>query len=128
VIVDPGGPAIFDAVEYEFSGFFAPIDNAKVNSAKAGQAIPVKWQVADANGEAISDPASFVSITSSGGLCYDAPTDAIETYVGGSGLQYLGNGNWQYNWKTPKAYAGECRHMTLTLADGTTHTADFKFK
>jgi hypothetical protein len=47
---------------------------------------------------------------------------------GSSGLQYLGNGNWQENWKTLKGYAGTCRMMVLTLADGTQFTAMFKFK
>jgi hypothetical protein len=37
-------------------------------------------------------------------------------------------GNWQYNWKTDKAYAGTCRTMVLTLSDNTTHSATFKFK
>jgi hypothetical protein len=40
----------------------------------------------------------------------------------------LGNGNWQYNWKTPKTYAGQCRVMQLNLSDGSTHIANFKFK
>jgi hypothetical protein len=34
----------------------------------------------------------------------------------------------QFNWKTPKNYAGQCRTMTLNLSDGTTHTASFTFK
>jgi hypothetical protein len=56
------------------------------------------------------------------------PEDAIEDYSGASGLQYLGDGDWQFNWKTPKSYAGQCRTMTLTLSDGSTHTASFSFK
>jgi hypothetical protein len=56
-------------------------------------------------------------------------TDPIpEEPSGASGLQYLGSGNWQYNWKTSKGYAGTCRVMVLTLNDGTQHTAEFKFK
>ena len=30
-------------------------------------------------------------------------------------------------WKTDKAWAGTCRELTITLNDGTTHTAQFKF-
>jgi hypothetical protein len=37
-------------------------------------------------------------------------------------------GNWQFNWKTQKSYAGQCRTMTLMLSDGTTHTASFTFR
>jgi hypothetical protein len=56
------------------------------------------------------------------------PTDAVETYTNASGLLYLGGGNWQFNWKTPKAYAGQCRIMTLMLSDGSTQPAEFQFK
>jgi hypothetical protein len=56
-------------------------------------------------------------------------TDPIpEEASGASGLQYLGSGNWEYNWKTSKGYAGTCRVMVLTLKDGSQHTAEFKFK
>jgi hypothetical protein len=116
---------------YQFTGFSSPIDNLpKLNSSKAGQAIPVKWRITDANGVGISDPASFRSVTSTGGVnCSTSSVDAIEDYTGNSGLQYLGNGNWQFNWKTPKSYAGQCRRMKLNLADGTVdRVADFKFK
>lgn len=57
------------------------------------------------------------------------PPDAVETYSGGSGLQYQGDGNWQFNWATPKAYAGSCRVLRVNLADGEiNHTAQFQFK
>lgn len=118
-------------VEYNFAGFFQPVDNGILNLAKAGQTIPVKWRLTDANGVPISDPSSFVSVTSSAtiGGC-GGSADAIETYSGSSasGLQYLGNGNWQYNWKTPKSYAGQCRTLSLNLKDGAAaHFASFKF-
>jgi len=28
---------------------------------------------------------------------------------------YHGNGVWQYNWQTPKSYAGHCVELTLNL-------------
>jgi hypothetical protein len=59
--------------------------------------------------------------------CEAGPTDAVEDYAGESGLQYLGDGNSQFSWKTLKDYAGQCRMLTLELSDGTTLTADFKF-
>jgi hypothetical protein len=113
-----------------FSGFGPPIDNDAVNTVQAGQAIPVKWHLDDAAGNPVSDPASFVSLTSQsgGGACGGPPASAAESAAGNSGLQYLGNGDWQFNWKTPKAYAGQCRTMTLTLNDGSTHQASFQFK
>ncbi|HEX9124147.1 MAG TPA: PxKF domain-containing protein [Actinomycetota bacterium] len=118
-------------VGYNFTGFYQPIDNTVANSAKAGQAVPVKWRLTDYYGVGISDPASFVSVSSStaGGSC-GGTVDAIEEYAGSSGLLYLGDGNWQYNWKTPKSYAGSCRTMKLyLLGSGSPYkTADFQFK
>ena len=94
------------------------------------RAIPIKWRLTTADGTAVSDPGSFVSVSSqsAGGACAGLPDDAIEEYAGSSGLQYQGDGNWQFNWKTPKTYSGQCRTMTLTLSDGTTHAACFLFR
>ncbi|MDQ4048691.1 MAG: DVUA0089 family protein [Actinomycetota bacterium] len=113
-----------------FDGFFSPIDNDTVNSAKAGQTVPVKYRLVAANGTPVSDPSSFAGLTSqaAAGACAGQPSDAVETYSGNSGLQYLGDGNWQFNWKTPKSYEGQCRTMTMTLNDGSTHEASFLFK
>jgi hypothetical protein len=115
---------------YTFEGFFSPIDNTLLNLANAGQTVPVKYRIT-LNGVAVSDPNSFVALTSRqvdcGTLATLAP-DAIETYSTNSGLQYNGDGNWHFNWQTLKAYSGQCRVMTLTLNDGSTHDADFKFK
>ena len=123
------------SVQYKFSGFFQPIDNPPtINVGNAGQTVPVKWQITDANGVAISDPASFISLTTINGSCQQGSGDSIETYSGSSGLQYLGNGNWQFNWKTPKSYSGTCKTMVLNLADGVIpapgqpRTAYFRFK
>jgi hypothetical protein len=72
-----------------------------------------------------------VSLTSSNlncGTFAGEPESSIETYAGSSGLQYLGDGNWQYNWKTPKSYTDSCRTMVLNLKDGSKYTANFKFK
>ena len=125
-------PFVVAESNYVFSKFFSPIDNLLVvNNAKAGQAIPVKWRITDINGAPISDPASFKDLGSYQISCSSFtgdPTDAIEEYASGSsGLQYSGDGYWQFNWKTPKTYAGQCRKMVLTLGDGSKHEADFRF-
>lgn len=124
---------VFSSYKYVFDGFFSPIDNLPtVNKANAGQAIPVKWKLTDKNGVPISDPASFKSITSYAVNCANFngdPTSAVDEYAAGnSGLQYQGDGWWQFNWKTPKTYKGTCRTMKLTLDDGSVHTASFSFK
>ena len=119
----------------DFYGFFSPIDNLPTaNNARAGQAIPVKWRLTDTSGMPISDQASFTSLTSYDISCdglSGEPETAVEEYTAGSsGLQYLGDGYWQFNWKTPKtaSYVNHCRKMVLTLGDGTMHEANFKFK
>lgn len=121
-------------VTYKFSGFFPPIDNLpEVNSVKAGQAIPAKWRLTDANDVPIADPASFDSLQSYVTNCTDFsgdPVDAVEEVAAGaSGLQYLGDGYWQYNWKTPKNYADTCRVMVVEFNSGAlSPAAKFKFK
>ena len=113
-------------------GFYAPVDMGTVNLAQAGQAIPAKWRLTDCSGAPIGDAASFVGLYSYPVSCTDLTGDpgaAVEEYAPGtSGLQYKGDRYWQFNWKTPKSYANSCRVMTLTLKDGSTHNADFRFK
>ena len=118
-------------VAYRFEGFFSPIDNALLNSAKAGQAIPAKWRLTDANGVAIDSATSFVGLYSSLNLCEGGqPTDAVEEDAAGdSGLQYNGDGYWQFNWKTPKGYANTCRAMYVTFdSEQTSPVVRFMFK
>ena len=49
-------------VNYDFTGFFQPINNEAVNKAKAGQAIPAKWRIMDCAGSPIDDSGSFVAL------------------------------------------------------------------
>ena len=118
---------------YRFEGFFSPVDNPpNVNVANSGQSVPIKWHITDILGVPISDPVSFKSLTSSTVNCVTYvgdPVFAIEDYAAGySGLQYSGDGKWQFNWKTSKTYAKQCRTVVLTLNDGSTYSANFKFK
>jgi hypothetical protein len=122
-----------DSSLYNFEGFFAPLDNPPtVNTVKAGSAVPVKWRLTSAGAAPVSDPNSFVGLFSYQVSC--GTTDGLEAPIepvapGGSGLQYLDNGNWQINWKTlPNYPRGSCRVVELRLNDGTSHYADFKFK
>jgi hypothetical protein len=111
-----------------FDGFFDPVDMNMINVAKAGQAIPLKFDVYDANGP-VSDLGS-VSVTTQAINCssLSEASDAVEEYAAGdSGLQNLGLGNYQFNWKTPKTYAGTCERVHLDTGDGISHTADFQF-
>jgi hypothetical protein len=117
-------------VAYGFSGFLAPVeDPPAVNQARAGRTIPVAWRLTDAGGAPIADASSFVGLTATAATCGagTGPGGTTEISSGRSGLQYLGDGAWQFNWKTQKAYAGSCRVLSLNLADGTSRTALFQF-
>jgi hypothetical protein len=122
------------AVTYNFDGFFAPVDNGSVvNVVKAGQTIPVKWRLTDANRQPVSDSASFknppLSVTE---ISCDpnAVLDDVEQLATGStdAPQYLGDGNWQYNWQT-KGIAKKCYAMKVEFSNGTSSPpANFKFR
>lgn len=115
------------------TGFFHPVDmNDVLNVAKAGQGIPLKFKL-----DVDPMPGLAVTVTSVQYNCSSGATigtDEIEVYTGSSGLQYLGSGNWQWNWRTPKTYANQCRTVTLTpSANGyafnpASITAKFQFK
>jgi hypothetical protein len=118
------------SVAYGFAGFFSPVDNPSVmNSAKAGQAIPLKWRLVDANNVPITN-LSGVNLTVASLSCAAGTTaDAVEEYAAGSsGLQNLGDGYYQFNWKTPASYASSCKTLKLDLGEGTFHMALFQFK
>jgi hypothetical protein len=98
-----------------------------VNSASAGRTIPLKWRLTDASGNPITSLAS-VSVTSLvGGCSAGAPADSVEEYTStATGLQNLGDGYYQYNWKTEKSWSG-CRTLRLDLGGGQMVTALFQF-
>ena len=107
-------------VKYNFIGFSAPVDRPNTqNVSKAGQAIPLKWQLLDANGQPVTNLAAVdikISSLSCGG---NVPTDLIEEYASGaSGLNNKGGGNYQFNWKTPTNYAGTCKNIGLDFGSG----------
>ena len=48
---------------------------------------------------------------------------------GATSLFYRASGTqYSFLWKTDKAWSGSCVQLVLKLADGTTHSANFKFK
>lgn len=132
------GGTVFAAVPgYYFRGFGAPVDNGALNVAKAGRAIPLKWQVFDfAVAPVVDLDPTVVAISSVSIPCEGTglPSDGVEEYAaGGSRLQNLGDGVYQINWATSKQHAGTCRRLLLDLGernpDGTPfhRTADFHF-
>jgi len=60
----------------------------------------------------------------------DPAIDLEETVnAGGSSLSYnSATDQYNYVWKTDPSWAGTCRQLVVTLNDGSTHRANFKFK
>ena len=115
-------------VLYNFTGFFSPVNNPPVfNNVNAGRAIPVKFSLSGDKGLGIFPAGSPASQT----IACDssAPLADLEGTVssGGSTLTYSPD-QYHYNWKTDSSWAGTCRQLVVTLNDGSTHVAKFKFK
>jgi hypothetical protein len=97
----------------------------------AGQAIPLKWRITDANDVPVlnltSVTVTVVTIPCSLGTTPNQPTEQST-----SGLLNQGNGYYQFNWATPKSYRSSCKQMRLNLSEGNAinpvyHTANFRF-
>jgi hypothetical protein len=105
-------------VGFQMSDLFAPSDKPNtMNVSTAGQAIPLKWRLTDAGGTPVTNLASAtVSVT--GVSCTLGTTEDLieEIAAGSSGLQNLGDGYYQINWKSPTNYAGSCKSLNLSLA------------
>jgi len=118
-------------VIYKFTGFSAPVDNAPTfNIANAGQTIPLRFRVTDANDIPVTDLVN-VTVTAESLQCELGTTvDQVEEYTSGnSGLLNLGDGYYQFNWKTPKSYANSCKTLWIDLGEGEgfEHPALFMF-
>lgn len=128
-----GNPAsVTYQVIYAWNGFFQPIDNGENvwNTVKAGSAVPVKFSLGGDQGLSIfaTGYPKLFKVSCTGGT-----EDAIESTVtaGGSSLTYDAlAGQYIYVWKTDKSWANTitCGRLYVTLIDGTTHSANFKFK
>ncbi|WP_308492160.1 PxKF domain-containing protein [Microbacterium terrisoli] len=117
------------SVVYAWSGLTAPVNTGDVvNSVKAGSAVPVGFSLAGDQGTAVLAAGSPSVVF--GACSPSAPVDTIEQTVtaGASGLQYdPASDQYTYVWKTNKSWSGTCATLSLTLDDGTTHTAVFSF-
>jgi hypothetical protein len=102
-----------------FSGFLPPLGGD--NQQNAGSTIPVKFSVGLDLGLDIFAPGSLFSrqINCSPNSCGAnvgigpwEPTESV-----GGGLR-ITDGQYHYDWKTDKAWAGTCRELEVILLDG----------
>jgi hypothetical protein len=120
---------------YTFIGFNSPLENLPIsNSAKAGQTVPIKWQLMDESGNILSDLALIESTKFAAADCdwqddaYDNPIYDADA-AGESGLHYDAvEQQYVFGWKTKKGMADSCKVFILTLADGQQHFARFMIK
>jgi hypothetical protein len=113
------------AVQYKFSGFLAPL-NTGVSYA-LGRAIPIKFQLTNYTGAAITSLVAVSSllvapVKSDGSL----GTPLVPVSSDGKNLTYSG-GQYLFNWKTTGLSAGSYQ-IQLNLADGTTQTKTIQLK
>jgi hypothetical protein len=118
-------------VGYFFTGFSAPVDRPNtLNVSKAGQAIPLKWQLTDFYSVGVTNVTAVTVNAKDLSCTLGTTTDQVEEYAAGSsGLLNLGGGYYQFNWKTPASYANSCKTIRLDFGGGVVYDnlAYFKF-
>jgi beta-galactosidase len=113
---------------YDFTGFFPPVAAPpRPNTVSAGGTVPVKFSL---NGDQGLDVLALGSPTSQQIDCETAqPQGEPETTSSPSGLRYDAYADqYIYTWATDESWAGTCRQLTVTLKDGSTHIANFRFR
>jgi hypothetical protein len=114
---------------WTFTGYLWPINNPpKLNVAKANSYIPFRFGLGGNQGLAILAGAPVVTkfTCATGVPTVDVP---IDPSLNSTGLFYVtAIKQYLYIWKPPASYAGSCYEFKLTLIDGTSHSALFKFK
>lgn len=124
---------------YKFKGFFRPVKNPPtLNRVHAGQTVPIIFSldgnygldILAAGSPSSQEAACKASAMSDESDLEQEPSEVDAMHMAGrNGLFYLKYADkYVYLWKTNKSWAGTCRQFVLTLNDGTSHTANFKFR
>jgi hypothetical protein len=112
-----------------FRGFFKPVRNAPMfNRVKAGEAVPIRFTVDGYRGATVlkagsptSSPISCQTVRS------ENIVDETEPANYGGLRQDGAKFKFKYIWKTNPNWAGSCRKFVLTLVDGSSYEALFRF-
>ncbi|HET7534517.1 MAG TPA: PxKF domain-containing protein, partial [Nocardioidaceae bacterium] len=119
----------YTVMAWRLDGFYKPVDMGVLNTVKAGSTVPLKFNVFKGGERLTANIGATFSAKKV--TCGGSVEDAIEEFAttGSTSLRYDSTGQqWIQNWATPKLGAGSCYKVTLTTADGTYVSADFKLK
>lgn len=137
----PGDPIVTSFTS--FVGFQSPVSDTQINIVKAGSAVPLIWQQFTAPNVPLTNLSYCSSPNPAPGTCNapwvnlgtipsacsgDSGDESAIGSSGNSGLQNLGNGNYQFNWKTTKGSTG-CVVVVATFDSGlVVYPATFQYK
>jgi hypothetical protein len=117
------------SVLYRFVGFLSPVKNPPVfNKVRAGRAVPLRFSLGGFQGLRVlkGTPSSTAiacrASAPSQRLDEDDDHDDGRSGLRADGFKYI------YVWRTDRSWAGTCRKLAVTLADGTTHEVLFSFE
>jgi PKD repeat protein/lysophospholipase L1-like esterase len=115
--------------EYNFEGFLQPVAAApEISEVKAGRAIPMKFRLGGDFGINVIAPGSPTSfLVECPANIAASPMEATATAGAGSLTYDPASGTYNYVWKTESSWAGTCRTFDMTLDDGSSHQATFRF-
>jgi hypothetical protein len=107
-----------------FTGFLPPVKNMpSINGGSAGSTIPIKFTLVGYSGSQVLYAGSPTSVQVQCG----APDIAMGTTGSTVGTLQSVSNSFTYMWKTNSGWSGTCRRFILTLVDGSTHQALFRF-
>ena len=110
-------------VIWPFAGFFSPF-NADVNTARAGDTLPLRFSLSGYQGMDVLEPGwpQFDPVPCDAGVRLDSGHTATGSLDYNAKLD-----RYTYNWASPKALAGTCAQVVVKLRDGTLHRVGFRF-
>ncbi len=113
-------------VRFPFSGFFEPIlATPAVNELTAGDLVPIRFTLgADYGMNVFASTSGVQRVSCDTGARLG---DLLRPNIIGSGYEVVAE-RYEFTWKTDKAYRGSCQRLVVRLTDGTTHTAEFRFR
>jgi hypothetical protein len=124
--VDNAGNPVYKSAWYRvvfpFNGFDSPIMNGGWTDMKAGDAVPLKFSLAGPRGLGVVTAVSQQALDCSSGATLAAPSAAS-----GSLTYNSSQDRYLESVAGTKAWVGSCRSLSLTLSDGTTHSAAIHF-